>query len=83
MGKMMILVCGLLGTTDTEAKLDGQEQEWTHQVFKCWPHFINMGIICSDMPDNQGALSHQRALYFQEVETIFEFCFLALATFRI
>ena len=32
---MLILVCGLLGTTDTEAKLDGQEQEWTCQVFQC------------------------------------------------
>ena len=34
------------------------------------------------MPDNQKALSHQRVLYFQEVETIFEFYFLALATFE-
>ena len=34
------------------------------------------------MPDDQEALSHQRVLYFQEVETIFEFYFLALATFE-
>ena len=80
---MLILVCGLLGTTDVESKLDGQEQEWTCQVFKCWPLFVNKDIICSDMPDDQEALSHQRVLYFQEVETIFEFYFLALGTFRI
>ena len=35
------------------------------------------------MPDDQDALSYQRVLYFQEVETIFEFYFLALGTFRI